>query len=285
MLELRRGAGLSHRGLPALGGDDPQLALLRRALGRDPKRLLRDEDPRQRVLRHHPGQPLGRARRRDPALRLKPHRDPRQLHARHARGAVHHGRRRHRPRADRGQRGRGQHRRLSLHHPVLRRLLDRPPQHLRRRRLRLQHPLRGPAPGQQGQRRSRPRHRDRGQHPRQDPDRGLDHDRPPFAQPARQRQPLGPGRDPRASPPMSAARAPRSYAGYRLKSGSLGMRKASDGLNIGHASRRSLRARRGPRSRLESAAGGSRTPTSLRTRRPERRASTSSATAAVVAEI
>ena len=30
----------------------------------------------------------------------------------------------------------------------------------------------------------------------QDPDRGLEHDRPPFAQPALQRQPLGPGRDP-----------------------------------------------------------------------------------------
>ena len=41
----------------------------------------------------------------------------------------------------------GSSRRLSVHHPVLRRLLDRPPQHLRRRRLRLQHPLRGPAPG------------------------------------------------------------------------------------------------------------------------------------------
>ena len=92
-----------------------------------------------------PGSPSGRARRRDPALRLKPHRDPRQLHARHARGAVHHGARRHRPRIDRGQRGRGELSRLSLHHPVLRRLLDRPPQHVRRRRLRLQHPLRGPA--------------------------------------------------------------------------------------------------------------------------------------------
>ena len=83
-----------------------------------------------------------------------------------------------------------------LHHPVLRQLLDRPPQHLRRRRLRLQHPLRGPAPGQQGQPTTRATGRSSRTTSSARSHRGLDHGGRALAQPARQRQPLGPGRDP-----------------------------------------------------------------------------------------
>ena len=54
VLELRRGAGLSHRRLPAIGGGDPRLEVLRRALGRDPERLLRDEDHPQRSFTTSP---------------------------------------------------------------------------------------------------------------------------------------------------------------------------------------------------------------------------------------
>ena len=78
------------------------------------------------------------ARRRDPALRLARHRHPGQLVPRPP--GRHHGGRRRRSRADRGQRVPGEE--PVRDRPVLRRRLGDPPQHAGRRRLRVQPALR-----------------------------------------------------------------------------------------------------------------------------------------------